>query len=242
MKPKNLVLECPETQPVCTDISGKTCGVMGSPVQRVSFYKYQELKQCFTLQSWLLVFIMFATQRSPHGSMKWLFSVFSSFALWQLHLYYLFLFKIFTYWLCWDIVAALLCKGWGILSDLFIWIFAYWIKIAIRFNTDASFAVINTVILQSYIAKLKLLCSFRSFTKKYKLEQPFHIWQIQLMELLVRGAELGFSVWGFCLFAPNMKHSCLWLNTVNKLQCENKLWNPPIRNNWQMLNERRWLN
>ena len=125
MKPKNLVLEFPETQPVCTDISGKTCGVMGSPVQRISFYKYQELKQCFTLQSWVLVFIMFVTQRSPHGSMNWLFSVFFSFALWQLHLYYLFLFNIFTYWLCWDIVAAILCKGRGILSDLFIWIFGY---------------------------------------------------------------------------------------------------------------------
>ena len=37
----------------------------------------------------------------------------------------LFLFKIFTYWLRWDIVAAILCKGRGILSDLFIWIFGY---------------------------------------------------------------------------------------------------------------------
>ena len=75
MKPKNLVLEFPETQPVCTNISGNTFDVMGSPVQRVSFCKYQELKQCFTLRSWLLTFIMFETQRSPHGRMNWLFSL-----------------------------------------------------------------------------------------------------------------------------------------------------------------------
>lgn len=96
MKPKNLVLEFPETQPVHTDFSEKTFEIMRSPVQRVSFYKHQELKQCFILQSWLLILCLRLREVLMEVWTGFLFA-FSSFALWQLHLYYLFLFKILTY-------------------------------------------------------------------------------------------------------------------------------------------------
>lgn len=115
------------------------------------------------------------------------------------------------------------------------------------FNSDTSFAAINTAILQPYIAKLKLFCPLEvshTHTHKTSWSNNF-IFERDSSNGVTsqKGRILVFLFGGFVCF------SCLMLNThtldlihpVN-FSVKNKFWKLPSRNKWQISNYTLWLN